>query len=463
VKPCREEEARELFAGTAINVTTEGQKHLGAALGSKSYLEEYVNDKVVDWVNEVKRLAEFSVSQPQACFAAFTFGLTHRWTYFLRTLLDIDTLLEPLERAEVLIPSITERNCSPAERDLFELPVRLGGLGFLNPVEDGGSEYKASVSVTAPLVNQIVGQAYEPADEADVNKLRRRKSREKEEVLRRKYDNLKRSPPEKMQRIVELGGVKGPSKWLSVIPLKEMSFDLNKREFRDAIRLRYDWPIPDTQSLCVCGVRFTVDHAMICKRVAFIIQRHNELQDLEAELLKMLCYDVEVEPGLQPVTGEELNRGANQSHDARLDVHARGFWERQISACFDIRVCHSHADSYKDLTLKHLYKQQDNEKKHKYASRILEVEQGTFIPLVFSTTGGMGEECARYHARLAELLAIKKGETYSTMVSWIRAKASFALVRGALLCLRGSRGNRKLATNIHETDFEIERGLTGLS
>ena len=89
VKPCREEEARELFAGTAINVTTEGQKHLGAALGSRSYLEECVNDKVVDWVNEVKRLAEFAVSQPQACFAAFTFGLKHRWT-LLRTLPDID-------------------------------------------------------------------------------------------------------------------------------------------------------------------------------------------------------------------------------------------------------------------------------------------------------------------------------------------------------------------------------------
>ena len=79
-------------------------------------------------MNEVKRLAEFAVSQSQACFAAFTFGLKHRWTYFLRTLPDIDTLLEPLERAlaEVLIPSITERNCSPAERDLLELPVRFG-------------------------------------------------------------------------------------------------------------------------------------------------------------------------------------------------------------------------------------------------------------------------------------------------------------------------------------------------
>ena len=166
----------------------------------------------------------------------------------------------------------------------------------------------------------------------------------------------------------------------------------------------------------VCGVRFTVDHAMICKRGGFIIQRHNELRDLEVELLKMLRYDVEVEPGLQPVTGEELNRGANQSHDARLDVHARVFWECQRSAYFDIRVCHPHADSYKDLTLRQLYKQQENEKKRKYASRILEVEQGTFTPLVFSPMGGMGEECAKYHARLVELLSIKKGETYSTTV-----------------------------------------------
>ena len=192
---------------------------------------------------------------------------------------------------------------------------------------------------------------------------------------------------------------------------------------------------------------------MICKHDGFIIQRHNELRDLEAEQLKMVCYDVEVEAGLQAVTGEELNRGANQSHDARLDVHTRGFWECQRSAYFDIRVCHPHADSYKDLTLKQLYKQQENEKSANMLQGSSRSSKGH--SLVFRTTGGMGEECARYHARLAELLAIKKGETYSTTVSWIRAKVSFALLRGALLYLRGSRGNRKLATNIHETDFEI--------
>ena len=112
------------------------------------------------------------------------------------------------------------------------------------------------------------------------------------------------------------------------------------------------------------------------------------MQDLEAELLITWCYDVEVEAPLQPVTGEDLNRGANQASDARLDIRARGFWERQRSAYFDARVCHPNADSYKDLIPEQLYRQQEQKKKGKYATRVLEVEQGTFTPLVFSTTGG---------------------------------------------------------------------------
>ena len=65
---------------------------------------------------------------------------------------------------------------------------------------------------------------------------------------------------------------------------------------------------------------------MICQRGGLVIQRHNEILDLQAELLDMVCYDVQVEPVLQPITGEELARGTNQAPDARLDVHCRGFW-----------------------------------------------------------------------------------------------------------------------------------------
>ena len=60
---------------------------------------------------------------------------------------------------------------------------------------------------------------------------------------------------------MDLACEKGASNWLTVIPLKDMDFDLNKREFRDAVRLRYDWPTPDNPSVCVCGSMFTVDHA----------------------------------------------------------------------------------------------------------------------------------------------------------------------------------------------------------
>ena len=83
---------------------------------------------------------------------------------------------------------------------------------------------------------------------------------------------------------------------------------------------------------------FTVDHAMICQRGGLVIQRHNEKRDLQAKLLDMVCYDVQVEPALQAITGEELARGTNQAPDARLDVHCRGFWERQRAAFFDKRV-----------------------------------------------------------------------------------------------------------------------------
>ena len=128
-----------------------------------------------------------------------------------------------------------------------------------------------------------------------------------------------------------------------------MNFTLNKREFRDAIKLRYGWEFNDIPTVCVCGDLFDADHAMICMRGGYIIQRHNEIRDLEAEILRAVCTDVEMEPVLQEVTGEVLPRGANKAPDARLDIRAQGFWAREQSAFFDVRVCHPNADLYKNL------------------------------------------------------------------------------------------------------------------
>ena len=119
-------------------------------------------------------------------------------------------------------------------------------------------------------------------------------------------ESVKTSLPRKTKRAVDLAVEKGSSNWLTVIPVKDMDFNLNKREFRDAIKLRYDWEITDNPSVYVCRYYFNVDHAIICRRGGFIIQRHNERRDIEAEMLNMVCNDVQVEPVLQEITGEVL-------------------------------------------------------------------------------------------------------------------------------------------------------------
>jgi len=98
----------------------------------------------------------------------------------------------------------------------------------------------------------------------------------------------------------------------------------------------------------------------------------------------------------------------------------------------------------------------ENEKNRLYPWRVLDIEHGTFTPLVFTTTGGMGKESLRYHSRLAELIAIKKGEQYAKTMSWIRSRISFALLRSALVCLRGSRTLRRIQRDIKNADIDIE-------
>ena len=66
-------------------------------------------------------------------------------------------------------------------------------------------------------------------------------------------------------------------------------------------------------SRCVCGKVLMRDHAMICKRGRFVVQQHNGLRDLEAELLNTICSDVEVEPLLQDISIEQLNRGTKKA------------------------------------------------------------------------------------------------------------------------------------------------------
>ena len=91
--------------------------------------------------------------------------------------------------------------------------------------------------------------------------------------------------------------------------------------------------------------------------------------------------------------------------------------------------------------------------------RVLEVEHGSFTPLVFGTNGGTGEECKRFIAKLAAKLADKNDERYDQTLYWLRTRISMKITRSSLLCLRGSRTPfRSYKTD----DIGLENALSGV-
>ena len=112
---------------------------------------------------------------------------------------------------------------------------------------------------------------------------------------------------------------------------------------------------------------------------------------------------------------------------------------RGSRAFFDVRVFNPLAQCYSRSTLKAAHKSNENSKKREYNQRILEVEHGSFTPLVFSCFGGMSVECSNFYNRVAEKIAEKRDIASSMAKSWIRTKISFSLVRTTHMCIRGSR------------------------
>ena len=115
-----------------------------------------------------------------------------------------------------------------------------------------------------------------------------------------------------------------------------------------------------------------------CPEGGLVITRHNELRNLTAEILGEVCKNVVIEPLLTPLTGEELPKSSNTSNKTRADVSAGGM---PLARCL---LHHS---------LPAVHKNNENEKKREYNQRILQVEHGSFKPLVFSCFGGMSSLC----------------------------------------------------------------------
>ena len=261
VKPDTHERATEIFGDSGVIITSDGQRQLGAALGSEDFRTEYVTKKVKGWIEEVKTLAKAAESDPHSAYAAFTYGMVHKWGFFQRTIPAPPSLYQPLEDVlkVLFIPKITGRGISDLERSLLALPCRLGGIGIPNPVATAEQAFNDSVHITRPLVDKILNGEY-LLDNTTLVEIDRRKK----EVVSRNNEAIKETAkqvalqlPDHLRRLTKLNSEKGSSCWLTSLPLIECGFYLNKQAFVDALCLRYGWKVKGMANFCACGTKNT--------------------------------------------------------------------------------------------------------------------------------------------------------------------------------------------------------------
>ena len=82
VKPRMKDIALKTFGNTGINITEDGQRHLGVFIGSIEYCENYVTQKVNTWLDELIMLFNITRIEPQAAYSCFVSA--YKVTYIMR-------------------------------------------------------------------------------------------------------------------------------------------------------------------------------------------------------------------------------------------------------------------------------------------------------------------------------------------------------------------------------------------
>ena len=352
-----------------------------------------------------------------------------------------------------LLPTLLNSIVPEIDRQLYSLPLRHGRLGILILSEIAEFQFEASQAITLPLVTIIITQGNTLPNKTEANETKRKIKNEHEVRISERALKVEQDQTPHTLKAIQDAKMPGASSWLGVLPSVEFGFALNKGEFRDT--LRYRRPLKGLPAMCPCGEKYNVTHTLNCKKGGFVTMRHNNLRDFKADILSKMVNDVETEPELQPVKGEVIE--GLPGNASRPDIRAGGVWRAGQNGFFDVRVANTHSSSQIHLTTEIVLMKHEQENKRNFSRRIMNIEQRTFTPSVFSVSGGMGKECSMFHKHVPERLAIKTGERYEKIISNVWYKLSFLILKSALICVRGSRSHNLKAIDEFELVSHLAR------
>jgi hypothetical protein len=169
--------------------------------------------------------------------------------------------------SEKFIPTLFGYDTALTEyRDIFGLNPGEGGLGIPILSNEAQDQHASSLRITEPHVESIMEQEtiMRPTNSngKTIKEIKIDEKKLKQQTRKENIELIDTKMPPRVLPYVKQARDKGDSSWLNALPIEEQNFVLNKGEFKDALRLRYNIELENLPATCPCGERFDVTHAL---------------------------------------------------------------------------------------------------------------------------------------------------------------------------------------------------------
>ena len=279
--------AEDFFRGMGMKIVT-GSWYLGVFVGDRAAKDSWLTEKVQEWTELVSILAGVSHKHPQSAYAGLQKSLQQEWAFVQRVTPGVGEALVPVEEAlqEIFVPALF-RGLSEGllKRNNTRLPMNQVGLDLPDPVQTPPENWTASFVITGHLVTALRGKVVFQTANHSVYlwggrlAVWHRGEKRAEEALTAALEGAPVMQARRMRRAAKTGA------WLTVLPSTVNGKELGDQEWRDALFLRYGLDPPDLHTHCdECEARFTISHALDCKKGGLVTACHNELRDRVTDL-----------------------------------------------------------------------------------------------------------------------------------------------------------------------------------
>ena len=152
IKPVGERQASIEFAGTNVEIK-QGAQVMGSVIGSSEASKKFPERCRNSIHKKFGQTGQFALSCPQNAYACLTKGVQQKLSFLSRTTPSMDGVPDMVEeRLGRVIPNIVGKEKFQNEREVFSLPLRMGGLNIALP-KDLQKNLEQLIELSSPLAS----------------------------------------------------------------------------------------------------------------------------------------------------------------------------------------------------------------------------------------------------------------------------------------------------------------------